>query len=101
MSRRAVQRQEVGRRASPVHALPSVKRIPRQSLIDRREQCMKEIARLQARTNVSGNLSDKARQLLTKHWAASTWRRRAEILRSAEWLLGIGGRHKASLSDAQ
>jgi hypothetical protein len=104
MSRRAGRpqlRQKVGRLASPVHAPPSVKRIRRQSLIDRREQCMEEIARLRASTNVSGNLSDKSRHLLTKHWAASTWRGRADILRSAEWLLGIGRRHRASLSDAQ
>jgi hypothetical protein len=66
-----------------------VERIPRRLLIERREKCIREIARLRLSANTSGNLLDKAGQLLTKHWAASTWRRRVDILRSAEWLVGI------------
>ena len=65
------------------------KRIGRAAVIERRDRCMTEIARLRARDSTSGALADKAYRLLTAHWAASSWHARTDILRSAEWLLGI------------
>jgi hypothetical protein len=96
MSRRASRlqsRKKVGGLVRPVHVSRPVERIPRESLIDRRQKCIEEIARLRLSTNTSGNLLDKAGRLLTKYWADSTWGRRADILRSAEWLLGICLQH--------
>jgi hypothetical protein len=51
---------------------------------------MAEIARFWPVPGDSGSLFDKARRLLTRHWSASSWRARADILRTAEWLIGIG-----------
>ena len=85
-------RKKAGRTPKPARAARSVERIDRRSLIERRDQCMREIAPLQASTDTSGELASKARQLLTRHWASSSWRYRADILRTAEWLLGVGKR---------
>ena len=38
----------------------------------------------------------KAGRLLTQHWSASSWRARADILRTAEWLVGISKQSAAS-----
>ena len=65
------------------------KRIGRDAMIERRDRCITQLARLRHGKNVSGALADKARHLLTSHWSASSWRARADILRTAEWLLGI------------
>jgi hypothetical protein len=91
-----------GRKAKPSRAARSVERIDRRSLIERRDQCMRDIAPLQAGTDTSGDLANKARQLLTRHWVSSSWRCRADILRTAEWLIGVGKRraaHRGSLLD--
>lgn len=65
------------------------KRIGRAVMIERRDRCMSEVVRLRSSASASGALADKAYRLLTTHWAASSWRARSDILRSAEWLLGI------------
>lgn len=69
--------------------LASPKRIRRDAVIERRDRCMTQLGLLRHGKNVSGTLADKAHHLLTAHWAASSWRARADILRTAEWLLGI------------
>jgi hypothetical protein len=51
---------------------------------------MAEIARFAPVPGDTGSLFDKARQLLTRHWSVSSWRARADILRTAEWLIGVG-----------
>jgi hypothetical protein len=51
---------------------------------------MAEIARGWREPGDPASLFDKARQLLTRHWSASSWRARADILRTAEWLIGVG-----------
>lgn len=76
------------------HGSAAPKRIGRSALIVRRDRCMTLLARLRQNENVSGTLADKAGHLLTAHWAASSWRARADILRTAEWLLGLS--HKAA-----
>jgi len=86
-------RNKAGRKASPVRVERSVERIGRQRMIDRRARCMDEIVRLQADANSSGALLDNARCLLTKHWSTAAWRRRADILRTAEWLVGVAARN--------
>jgi hypothetical protein len=78
------------RKPQASRAARPVERIARQALIDRRDHCMAEIARFWSEPGNSASLFEKARQLLTRHWSASTWRARADILRTAEWLVGIG-----------
>src|SRR5262249_48384863 len=56
----------------------------------RRDHCMAEIAGFWSGSRNSGGLFEKARLLLTRHWSVSPWRGRADILRTAEWLVGIG-----------
>ncbi len=51
---------------------------------------MAEIVRFRSEPGHSDHLFEKARQLLTRHWSASSWRARADILRTAEWLVGVG-----------
>jgi len=79
-----------GRIAKAPRAARSVERIGRQAMIDRRDQCMAEIARFESQQDHSASLIEKARQLLTRHWSVSSWRARADILRTAEWLIGVG-----------
>jgi hypothetical protein len=79
-----------GRTAKPVRATRLVERISRQTLIDRRDHCMAEITRGRSVAGEQGSLFDKARQLLTRHWSVASWRARADILRTAEWLIGVG-----------
>src|SRR5262245_20249841 len=101
MSRTTLQpllRKPAGRKAQPPCASRPVERIPRQALIDRRDHCMAEIERFWSEPGHSGSLFEKARWLLTRHWSTSTWRARADILRTAEWLVGIGKRGAESAS---
>jgi len=79
-----------GRKSNAPRAARPVARIPRQALIDRRDHCMVAIARFWSQPGDRGSLFEKARQLLTRHWSAASWRARADILRTAEWLIGIG-----------
>jgi hypothetical protein len=62
---------------------------------------MAEIARFFSEPGNSGSLFAKARQLLTRHWSASSWRARADILRTAEWLIGVGKKSAESASCEQ
>lgn len=78
-----------GHTAKGTRPAQPVKRVRRDALIARRDVCMTQIMRLRADGNASGNLATKAYQLLTAHWAASSWRARIDIVRTAEWLLGI------------
>src|SRR6516164_9273026 len=80
-------RRKGGRTSKPVRVKRSVKLIPRHELIAGRQQCMVEIAHLWSDAMGSRNFLEKARQLLTKHWSASSWSFRGDILRSAEWLI--------------
>jgi hypothetical protein len=88
-------RKASGRTAKPTRVMRSVEPISRQALIDRRDRCMAEIARSWPQPSATSGLFEKARQLLTRHWAASSWRARADILRTAEWLIGVGKRSAA------
>jgi hypothetical protein len=90
-------RKASGRTAKAARATRPVERIGRQALIDRRDRCMAEIARFWPQPGDAGSLFEKARQLLTRHWAASSWRARADILRTAEWLIGVGKRKAESI----
>jgi len=83
-------RKAAGRKPQPSRVARPVERITRQALIDRRDHCMAEIAGFWSGSRNSGGLFEKARLLLTRHWSASPWRGRADILRTAEWLVGIG-----------
>jgi hypothetical protein len=87
---RPLLRKALGRTAKPARATRSVERIGRQDMIDRRDHCMAEIAHFRPETVEASDLFDKARQLLTRHWSVSSWRARADILRTAEWLIGVG-----------
>jgi hypothetical protein len=87
---RPLLRKASGRKPQPSRPTRPVERIARQMLIDRRDHCMAEIARLWSEAGNSGSLFEKARQLLTRHWSVSTWRARADLIRTAEWLIGIG-----------
>jgi hypothetical protein len=86
---RLLLRNKTGRTQKPAHGARPVERTSRKEMIERRDHCIAEIARLRSDTNASGNLADKALQLLTRHWSVSSWRARGDILRTAEWLLGI------------
>ena len=83
-------RKPAGRKSQARRPARPVERIARQALIDRRDHCMGEIVRFRSEPRQSDNLFEKARQLLTRHWSASSWRARADILRTAEWLVGVG-----------
>jgi len=87
---------QAGRKAKPVRVTRAVERIGRQAMIDRRDRCMAEIARVRRESAAPNSFFDKARQLLTRHWSASSWRSRADILRTAEWLIGIGSNGPAN-----
>jgi hypothetical protein len=86
---RLLLRNKTGRTSKPAHGARPIERISRKETIERRDHCIAEITRLRSDTNASGNLADKALQLLTRHWSVSSWRARGDILRTAEWLLGI------------
>lgn len=93
MSRTILQpllRKAPGRKSKAGRAIRPVERIPRQALIERRDRCMADIARVCSGPSDAVSLFEKARQLLTRHWAAASWRARADILRTAEWLIGVG-----------
>src|SRR5262249_55611797 len=83
-------RKAAGRKPQPSRVARPVERITRQALIDRRDHCMAEIARFWSGSRNSAGLFEKARLLLTRHWSASSWRGRADIVRTAEWLVGLG-----------
>jgi hypothetical protein len=90
-------RKAPGRTAKAPRAARSVERIGRQAMIARRDHCMTEIMRaeimqFESERGHSASLIAKARQLLTRHWSVSSWRARADILRTAEWLIGVGTR---------
>ena len=87
---RPLLRKAAGRKAKAPRAARTPLRIGRQTLIDRRDRCMAEIANRRQEVGNSGDLFDKARELLTRHWSTSSWRARADILRTAEWLIGVG-----------
>jgi hypothetical protein len=95
---RPLLRKAPGRKSQPVRATRPVERIARQALIDRRDRCMAEIARFWSEPGNSGSLFAKARQLLTRHWSVSSWRGRADLLRTAEWLVVVGRKGTASSS---
>jgi hypothetical protein len=86
---RPLLRRAPGRKSQAPRATRPVERTARQALIDRRDRCMAEISRFWSEPGNSGSLFEKARQLLTRRWSASSWRGRADILRTAEWLIGI------------
>jgi hypothetical protein len=83
-------------RPKSVYALLPVARIGREDLIERRDNCMADIQRLCAGGQASRALAGKARRLLTAHWATSSWRARANLLRTAEWLLRISRKAAAT-----
>jgi hypothetical protein len=87
---RPILREQAGRKAKPARASRAVERVGRQALIDKRDRCMAEIAHCSDCGGPADRLFDKARQLLTRHWSVSPWRSRADILRTAEWLIGVG-----------
>jgi hypothetical protein len=91
-------RKPPGRKPQAARATRPVERIARHALLDRRDHCMAEIVRFRSEPGHSGSLFEKARQLLTRQWAASSWRARADILRTAEWLIGVGKRGAESAS---
>ena len=64
-------------------------------------QRMAEIARVRRESTTPNSFFDKARQLLTRHWSLSSWRSRADLLRTAEWLVGVGRRDMANGAAAQ
>jgi hypothetical protein len=90
-----------GRKPKPVRVVRAVERLGRQQMIDQRDRCMAEIVRVRRESATPNSFFDKARQLLTKHWSASSWRSRADILRTAEWLVDVGRRDVANGAAAQ
>jgi hypothetical protein len=98
---RPLLRRAPGRKSQPVRATRPVERIARQALIERRDRCMAEVARFWSEPGSLASLYTKARQLLTRHWSASSWRGRADLLRTAEWLVGVGKRSAESASCEQ
>jgi hypothetical protein len=90
MSRAALKpllRKAPTRRTTPTRR--PIERIGRQEMIERRDRCMSRIAH--HRDEATPNMFfAKARQLLTRHWYPSSWRARADILRTAEWLVRVG-----------
>jgi len=89
-------RNKSGRTPQPERVARAVPRIGRQSLIERRDLCMSEIVRLSSDANAASSFLNKARQLLTRHWWSSSWRARADVLRTAEWLVGLGRKGAAN-----
>lgn len=85
-----------GRTPKPVRAARPIERVRRETLIERRDRCMSTIARQRGGAHAAGSLANKARLLLTKHWATASWHARAELVRTAEWLVGIGRGMRAS-----
>lgn len=88
-----------GRKAQPVRVARSVEKVRRLELIGRRDRCLDDIAQLRNESDNSSRLADKAMRLLTQHWSASSWHLRTDILRSAEWLIGVG-KNGAAAGDA-
>jgi hypothetical protein len=82
-------RKTSARTSKAARVVRPVEPIRRAELIERRGVCMAEIARWRSGTDVSESLSAKAQQLLTRQWSTSCWRARADIVRTAEWLVGI------------
>jgi hypothetical protein len=58
------------------------------AVLARRRRLMLEIALLQ-RSGQSSKFIANAEQLLTRWWAAATWKSRGELLRTADWLLRV------------
>jgi hypothetical protein len=58
---------------------------------------MRRIESVARAAGIHDPLVSKARTLLTRHWATATWRRRADILTAAAWLLRVHERNGAGL----
>jgi hypothetical protein len=82
-------RQARAQKTRPAATKRPIKRIGRQEMIERRDRCMTEIAHHRDES-IPNTFFAKARHLLTRHWYPSSWRARADILRSAEWLVRVG-----------
>jgi hypothetical protein len=65
-----------------------------QALASQREQRMAEINALLRQRVVAGSFVDKAQTLLTNSWSKATWRSRASILRTVDWLLHLEQAHR-------
>jgi hypothetical protein len=84
-------RKGLRRKPNLPQVLKPARRPSRRAMIDQRDRCIAELARFR---NGPGPNSffDKSLQLLTRHWSTSSWHARAEILRTAEWLIELGSR---------
>jgi hypothetical protein len=60
----------------------------------KRAECMREIERLRAALGSTPFVDKAYRLLLPRYWAAASWKARADILKTVEWLiamsLGVG-----------
>ena len=73
-----------------------VERIPRQAAHQAARSLHGRHCPRLFRAKRRGEPFEKARQLLTRHWAVASWRARADILRTAEWLIGVGNEERGS-----
>ncbi|HXL69141.1 MAG TPA: hypothetical protein VN930_10300 [Xanthobacteraceae bacterium] len=55
----------------------------------RRAECMREIERLRAVLGPTPFVDKAHRLLLPRYWAAASWKGRADILKTVEWLIAL------------
>lgn len=70
-------------------SVPSAQRPPQEAILAKRTQLMVEIARLRNWNGTSRKPLDRAELLLTARWGRATWAARANLLKSAQWLVGL------------
>lgn len=62
---------------------------PPEAILAKRLNLMVEIARLRNWNGTSRKPLDRAELLLTARWGRATWATRANLLKSAQWLVGL------------
>ena len=55
----------------------------------KRAECLREIERLRATLGATPFVDKAHRLLLPRYWAAATWRGRADILKTVQWLIAM------------
>ena len=69
------------------------------AIVLQRERRIAEIGSLCREGLVPGSFTHKAQTLLTFGWSRATWRSRAGILRTVDWLLDLERAHRGALQD--
>jgi hypothetical protein len=69
------------------------------AIVQQRERRMAEIRSLDRQGLAPGSFVHKAQRLLTLGWSRASWRSRAGIIRTVDWLLEMERVHRSGLKE--